>query len=46
MIVEQKVREILKIADYVYGLRMGKIVFSGSPKEIQQEENLKKIFLL
>ena len=46
LIVEQKVKEVLKIADFIYGLRMGKIVFSGSPKEIQQEDNLKKIFLL
>ena len=46
MIVEQKVREILKIADYVYGLKMGKILFSGSPEEVQMSDNLQKIFLL
>lgn len=46
LIVEQKVKEVLKIADYVYALRMGKIVFKGSPEEIQQGDNLKKIFLL
>ena len=39
MIVEQKVREILKIADYVYGLKMGKILFSGSPEEFSNESN-------
>lgn len=46
LIVEQKVREVLKIADLVYALRMGKIVFNGTPEEIQQGDNLKQIFLL
>jgi branched-chain amino acid transport system ATP-binding protein len=46
LVVEQKVREVLKIADYVYALRMGKFVFTGTPEEIQQGDNLKKIFLL
>jgi branched-chain amino acid transport system ATP-binding protein len=46
LIVEQKVREVLKIADYVFALRMGKIVFSGTPNEVQEGDNLRKIFLL
>ena len=46
LIVEQKVREVLRISDYVYALRMGKIIISGSPEEIQKGEILKNIFLL
>lgn len=46
IIVEQKVRQVLKIAHRVYGLRMGEIVFSGSPAELQTGDRLKKIFLL
>lgn len=46
MIVEQKVRDVLKIADKVYALRMGKIVFEGTPMELRMEEKLKEIFLV
>jgi len=46
LIVEQKVREVLKIADYVYALRMGKIVFNGTQEDILQGDNLRQIFLL
>jgi branched-chain amino acid transport system ATP-binding protein len=46
LIVEQKVREVLRIATRVYALRMGEIVFSGSPAEVQQGETMKKIFLV
>jgi branched-chain amino acid transport system ATP-binding protein len=46
LIVEQKVREVLKITGYVYALRMGKVVFKGTPEEVQQGDNLQKIFLL
>jgi branched-chain amino acid transport system ATP-binding protein len=46
LIVEQKVKETLKIADFVYALRMGKIVFNGKAAEIQEGEKLKEIFLM
>ncbi len=46
LIVEQKVREVLKIANQVYGLRMGEIVFQGKPEELQAEDEMRKIFLL
>jgi branched-chain amino acid transport system ATP-binding protein len=46
LIVEQKVREVLRIATHVYALRMGEIVFSGTPAEVQQGETMKKIFLV
>lgn len=45
LIVEQKVREVLKIAHYVYALRMGEIAFKGTPSELNSEE-LKKVFLV
>jgi len=45
LIVEQKVREVIKIANYVYALRMGEIVFSGSPVGLNSE-TLRKIFLI
>lgn len=46
LIVEQKVREVLKISDFVYGMKMGEMVFSGKPGEIQDKERLREIFLI
>ncbi|MCL5020632.1 MAG: ABC transporter ATP-binding protein [Bacteroidetes bacterium] len=46
LVVEQKVHEVLRIAAWVYALRMGEIVFSGTPAEVQQGETMKKIFLV
>jgi branched-chain amino acid transport system ATP-binding protein len=46
LIVEQKVLEVLRIANRVYALRMGEIVFSGTPGELQGGEVMKKIFLV
>ncbi len=46
IIVEQKVRDVLKIADKVYALKLGKIVFEGTPEELQTGDKLKEIFLL
>ena len=45
LIVEQKVREVLKISHHVYALKMGEIVFNGVPGELQKDDQLKKIFL-
>lgn len=45
LIVEQKVREALKISHHVYALKMGEIVFNGLPAELQKDEQLRKIFL-
>ena len=45
IIVEQKVRDILKVAEKVYALKLGKVVFEGMPQELETGENLKKIFL-
>lgn len=46
MIVEQKVRDVMKIADKIYALRLGKIVFEGTPEELEAGEKLKEIFLV
>ncbi|MBI4548915.1 MAG: ABC transporter ATP-binding protein [Ignavibacteriae bacterium] len=46
LIVEQKVREVLKITHHVYALRMGEVVFAGAPQQLQDSEELKRIFLL
>ena len=44
IIVEQKVRDILKVAEKVYALKLGKVVFEGTPQELEAGENLKGIF--
>lgn len=46
LLVEQKVREVSRIANRVYGLRMGRVVFSGTSAELQQGETMKQIFLV
>lgn len=46
LIVEQKVRKVLEIADRVYSVKLGKIVFAGTAVELQQnEKKLKQLFL-
>ena len=45
LIVEQKVRKVLKISDHVYALKLGKVSFSGSPNQlINKPEKLRKLF--
>jgi len=46
LVVEQKVREVLTVADMVYALRSGEIVFSGSPDELRAGDHLEKVFLV
>lgn len=45
LIVEQKVREVLKIADRVYVLRNGQVSFAGSADELADENRLKQVYL-
>jgi branched-chain amino acid transport system ATP-binding protein len=45
LIVEQKVREVLKIADRVYVMRNGRVSFSGDARELQDEQRLREFFL-
>ncbi len=35
LIVEQKVKEVLKISDKVYALKLGRLVFEDSPTRIE-----------
>ncbi len=46
LIVEQKVRELLRIVQRIHALRMGEIVFSGTSDELQSGDTMKKIFLV
>ncbi len=45
LIVEQKVREVLKISNMVYGLKLGKVEYAGKPEEMIQDAQLRKVFL-
>ena len=46
LIVEQKVRKVLSIADHVYSLKLGQVVFSGPPSSLANNpDTLKKLFL-
>jgi branched-chain amino acid transport system ATP-binding protein len=45
LIVEQKVREVLKIADRVVVLRIGRVSFDGPATELSDDRKLKDVFL-
>ena len=45
LIVEQKVREVLKIAHRVYVLRNGKISFHGQAEELNDDSKLREVYL-
>lgn len=45
LIVEQKVRKILKVCHRVYGVKLGKIAFDGKPQELMARKELRKVFL-
>lgn len=45
LIAEQKVREVLKIAQNVNILRAGQIAFSGTPESVASGETLRRFFL-
>jgi ABC-type branched-subunit amino acid transport system ATPase component len=44
-LIEQNVREALRIADYVYILAQGQIQFDGSPSELTDEDELVDLYL-
>jgi branched-chain amino acid transport system ATP-binding protein len=46
ILVEQKVHELLNIAHRIYALRMGEIIFSGTPSQLQTGDVMKRIFLV
>jgi ABC-type branched-subunit amino acid transport system ATPase component len=43
LIVEQKVREVLRIADRAYMLTLGEVAFQGTPDQIQNQ--LQELYL-
>ena len=45
VIVEQKVREVLKIARRVYVLRMGRVSFSGPADALKDDAKLREVYL-
>ncbi len=45
LIVEQKVRKVLKIADRVYVMRTGAVSFTGDAGELQDERKLSELYL-
>jgi branched-chain amino acid transport system ATP-binding protein len=45
LIVEQKVREVLKIADRVYVLRNGRVSFTGRATELHDDTKLREVYL-
>jgi ABC-type branched-subunit amino acid transport system ATPase component len=45
LIVEQKVHEAFDISDRVYGLRLGEVVFQGTPREILVDGKIKDLYL-
>lgn len=45
LLVEQKVREALKVADRVYVLRNGEVSFSGSASALSNEDELRRVYL-
>lgn len=45
LIVEQKVREVLKIAQRVYVLRNGRVSFSGPTAALSDDQKLRQVYL-
>lgn len=45
LIVEQKVREVLNIADKVYVLRNGRVSYSGPAEDLQDDDRLREVYL-
>ncbi|MGD0770484.1 MAG: ABC transporter ATP-binding protein [Tepidisphaeraceae bacterium] len=45
LIVEQKVREVLRIADRVFVLRNGRVSFSGKASALEDEARLRAVYL-
>jgi len=46
LIVEQKVRKVLEISNYIYSLKLGKVAFAGKSEELKSNKGiLKRLFL-
>lgn len=44
LLAEQNVSLAMKVADYLYLLRVGEIVLEGKPKDLQEDERVKKAY--
>jgi len=45
ILIEQNVREALRIADYVYILAQGQLQFEGTPADLTDEDDLVELYL-
>lgn len=45
IMVEQNVRKVMSVCDYVYVLDLGKIAYQGTPEEVTKSELLTKLYL-
>ena len=45
VIVEQKVREVLKISRRAYLLKMGRLTYTGASSQLLQGDRIREIFL-
>lgn len=45
LLTEQKMKFALEIADEVYVMSKGQIVFHGTPDEVRNDEELKAVYL-
>ena len=45
VLIEQNVREALRIADYVYILAQGQLQFEGTPNDLTDEDDLVELYL-
>ena len=45
VLIEQNVREALRIADYVYILAQGQVQFEGTPDDLTDEDDLVELYL-
>ena len=45
LIVEQKIREVLHIANRAHGMKLGRAALEGCPDEILAGDNLRHLFL-
>lgn len=44
LIVEQKVREVLRIAHRIYVFKLGNVAFEGKPEELLEGQRLREVF--
>jgi len=46
LIVEQRVRKVLKICGRIYGLKLGNVEFAENPEEMMHDDQLKWVFFI